>query len=489
MKRVLLGFGIALWAVSGAALAAFDRDHPLFSAYPGADLSRALMFDYESFSFPVSLVEDSQNANGLKTRDTIGDLYKHYYTIENTSSLKVYENYLAAATKAEFKPLLSCQLDACGNEEQINGLGQLISVDGNVYNYWRKPYYWVGEKVTPKGKILVAWFIGSYEDTVAVHQVIVEEEPLETGLVKVNASYAPGTEPVNVEPLSEDEKANDHELLPRYPGAKLFKHEKVDTQTVTLPFAITESDKAPLQLTGDLGRHTYTIANVSTLKVYENYKAALSKAGFSFISRCELTQCGSEKQANDLGDQVALTGSVYNWYRQPYYLLAQKGQGAGSTYVALFIGSYEDTVGVQQIVLKERQVQTGLVTVNADQLKQQLDAEGKVLIYGIYFDTGKAVIKSESKPALDAIAELMKRNGELLLYVVGHTDDTGDSAANLQLSAARANSVVDALTSGYNVPPHRLQAQGVGPFAPAADNLSEAGKQKNRRVELVKRLR
>ncbi|HSX85069.1 MAG TPA: OmpA family protein, partial [Cellvibrio sp.] len=109
-------------------------------------------------------------------------------------------------------------------------------------------------------------------------------------------------------------------------------------------------------------------------------------------------------------------------------------------------------------------------------------------IYGIYFDTGKAEVKAESKPTLDAIAELLKRNPDLLLYVVGHTDDTGDGDANLSLSKQRADSVVAVLIKDYQVSASRLQAQGVGPYAPAGNNTSDSGKQKNRRVELVKRL-
>jgi outer membrane protein OmpA-like peptidoglycan-associated protein len=97
-------------------------------------------------------------------------------------------------------------------------------------------------------------------------------------------------------------------------------------------------------------------------------------------------------------------------------------------------------------------------------------------------------VKPESKPTLDAIAQLLTKNNELLLYVVGHTDDTGAGTANLELSRQRAAAVVAELTGSYKIAPTRLQAQGVGPFAPAANNTSDAGKQKNRRVELVKRL-
>lgn len=474
--------------ISPLLYADYDKDHPLFAAYPNAELEQAKMYDYEKYAFPVSIADISKEPRSFTRLDAVGDLYLHNYEIENVSSLKVYENYIAAAKQLNFKPLFSCELAACGSEDEARALGSSIAVRGDVYNNYRQPYYWIGEKESPKGKIVVAWFFGAYDDQVSVQQVILESEPLETGLVKVDAAYA-GSTAAPVEPLSADDKAEDNAMLPRYPGAKIYNHKKIDTETVKIPFAINATEKTPLQLIGDLTKHTYTIENVSTLKVYENYKAALTNAGFNFISQCELDQCGTEQQINDVGDQLSLAGDVYNWYRKPYYLLAKKSLPTGNVYIALFIGGYESQVGVQQVIVQEKTVQTGLVNVNADSLKQQIDAEGKALIYGIYFDTGKAEIKAESKPTLDAIAELLTRNPDLLLYVVGHTDDTGDGAANVTLSKQRADSVVAALIKDYQVASSRLQAQGVGPYAPAGNNTSDAGKQKNRRVELVKRLR
>ncbi|MEN0039420.1 MAG: OmpA family protein [Cellvibrio sp.] len=489
-KRTLSCWVILSALVGQFAYADYKLDPPLFSSYPNATPRGAQMYDYEKFSLPTSIVDTTKKPAAFTKLDVIGDVYWNNYEIENVSSLKVYENYLAAAKKLGFKEVFSCALEACGDEKQSAALGTLIAERGSVYNEYRKPYYWLGEKAGAKGKILVAWFVGSHEDLVSVQQVIVEAEPLEAGLIKVDVAYASkAAVPTAAAPLSAEDKAKDHSMLPRYPGAKLRTHSKVDTETVNIPFAPNATEKAPLQLTGDLAKHTYEIQNVSTLKVYENYKAALLNAGFTFVSQCELEACGTEKQASSLGGMISSDKSVYNWYRKPYYLLAKKSLRSGNVYAAIFIGGYEDEVGLQQIILQEKAVQTGLVTVNADQLKQQIDAEGKALIYGIYFDTGKATMKAESKPTLDAIAELLKRNPDLLLYVVGHTDDTGDGAANVSLSKQRADAVVAGLTKDYQIAASRLQAQGVGPYAPASNNTSDAGKQKNRRVELVKRLK
>jgi outer membrane protein OmpA-like peptidoglycan-associated protein len=489
-RRTLVVVGFALAGLSSSLHAKYEKDHPLFAAYPGAKLEQAVMYDYEQFALPASIVDVNKTPHAFTAIDAAGDLYLHNYGIKNVSSLKVHENYLAAAKQLGFKPIFSCALDACGDKKQAAGLGKLIAVRGDVYNNYGNPYFWIGEKESPKGKIYAGWFVGVYDDSVSVQQVVLESEPLETGLIKVDAAYAnQAATPTKVQPLSADDKAADNALLPRYPAAKIYNHKKIDTETVSIPYAPNAQEKTPLQLTGDLTKHTYTVENVSTLKVYENYKSALTNAGFTLLSQCELEQCGTDQKSKTLGGQLALSNDVYNWYHKPYYVLAKKSLPTGNVFVALFIGGYESQVGVQQIILQEKAVQTGLVTVNADSLKQQIDADGKALIYGIYFDTGKATIKTESKSTLDAIGELLKRNPDLLLYVIGHTDDIGDGAANVTLSKQRADSVVAALVKDYQVASNRLQAQGVGPYAPAGNNTSDGGKQKNRRVELVKRLR
>ena len=96
-------------------------------------------------------------------------------------------------------------------------------------------------------------------------------------------------------------------------------------------------------------------------------------------------------------------------------------------------------------------------------------------------------ITRESKPALDEIANLLKSRPDLKLFVVGHTDLTGNLQRNVRLSQGRAESVVNALVEDYGIARERLEPHGVGPLSPVAENTSEPGRARNRRVELVKR--
>jgi OOP family OmpA-OmpF porin len=126
------------------------------------------------------------------------------------------------------------------------------------------------------------------------------------------------------------------------------------------------------------------------------------------------------------------------------------------------------------------------VTVKADDLAKALAAEGKVEIYSILFDVDRTDLKAESAAALDEVAKLLTSDPALKLEVAGHTDNTGSAEHNMDLSEGRANAVVDALATRYGIDKARLQAQGYGDTKPIAPNDTDAGKSRNRRVELKK---
>lgn len=141
--------------------------------------------------------------------------------------------------------------------------------------------------------------------------------------------------------------------------------------------------------------------------------------------------------------------------------------------------------GMYNVHMVEKQLMTQAVVANADSLAGSLETDGKVAVYGIFFDTDKADLKPESEPALVEIAKLLQRKPALKVYVVGHTDNAGAFEHNLKLSRDRAGAVVAALTGKHGIAAARLQPFGAGPTSPAASNLTEDGRAKNRRVELV----
>jgi OmpA-OmpF porin, OOP family len=139
--------------------------------------------------------------------------------------------------------------------------------------------------------------------------------------------------------------------------------------------------------------------------------------------------------------------------------------------------------GRYQLTVVEKEAMAQVVS--AGEMLRALDTQGFIAL-DVRFDTAKATIKPESRPVIDEIVALMKANPGLKIRVEGHTDSVGSPASNKVLSGARARSVRDAVV-GQGVDAARLTAEGFGQDRPVADNRTEEGRAKNRRVELVKR--
>lgn len=122
--------------------------------------------------------------------------------------------------------------------------------------------------------------------------------------------------------------------------------------------------------------------------------------------------------------------------------------------------------------------------ITASEMLTALSTSGHIALY-INFETGKAEIKPESQPIIDQIVDLMKQNPSLKISLEGHTDNTGNAAANKTLSENRSKAVVNAI-SMKGIDKTRLSSKGWGQEKPVSDNATEDGKAKNRRVEVVK---
>ena len=122
----------------------------------------------------------------------------------------------------------------------------------------------------------------------------------------------------------------------------------------------------------------------------------------------------------------------------------------------------------------------------AKAVEQAIAQTGKFVTNNILFDTGKATIKPESQPEIEKVAEYMKANPTARFEVQGHTDNQGSDKVNDPLSQQRAEAVVKALEA-LGVDGFNLRAVGKGSHEPVADNSTDAGRAKNRRVEFVKK--
>ncbi len=102
----------------------------------------------------------------------------------------------------------------------------------------------------------------------------------------------------------------------------------------------------------------------------------------------------------------------------------------------------------------------------------------------LLFDTGKATLQPSSQEQLANIAAILKAYPNAHVKIGGYTDNTGDAAANVALSDARAKNVMDALVAA-GVDPSRLESKGYGDQYPVGDNATEEGRAQNRRIALL----
>ncbi|OIP37858.1 MAG: hypothetical protein AUK25_13935 [Desulfobacteraceae bacterium CG2_30_51_40] len=262
------------------------------------------------------------------------------------------------------------------------------------------------------------------------------------------------------------EGSKDHPLISRYPGSIIEEYDVKQFDEYVFPLTrdkegdVTKSQ----QLEGKVTKITYRASkDRSTLEISRNYELALKKAGFEIL----FTGVGKE-----------------HWGDKVRFLSAKKSSADGDVYVSISVKRWEEPRVLLDII-EMKPMETGLVTVNAEVLAEDITTTGHVAIYGIYFDTGKADVKPESDPVLKEIAKLLQQNPKLNLYVVGHTDNVGTLNSNMELSKLRAEAVVKALISRHGIDSKRLHPVGVGPLSPVSSNKTEEGRAKNRRVELV----
>ena len=122
--------------------------------------------------------------------------------------------------------------------------------------------------------------------------------------------------------------------------------------------------------------------------------------------------------------------------------------------------------------------------ISANIMLDSLKQTGSITLH-INFETGKSVIKPESQSIIDQMAEMLKTDASIKISIEGHTDNVGTAAANQTLSQNRAKAVMDAIIA-KGIDKARLSSKGWGQNKPVADNSTEEGKARNRRVEIVK---
>lgn len=292
--------------------------------------------------------------------------------------------------------------------------------------------------------------------------------------------------------------SKDHPLIGRYTGSEITAYKVADfneQRFVNAPLDIrtdgeTFTDANSFMVEGKITDIRYDAPKErSALEIIRNYEDSLKSKGFEIIYSCANDTCFKGKTSVYRFNFVAGDEQInYRYEAGVRYLLAKAIRPTGDVYASVVVGESKGNPLVHVIAADLKPMQTDQIAfIDASAMAQAIAANGRVALYGIQFDFDKADIKEESRPTLDEIAKLMKASGDLSIVVTGHTDSKGAFDYNVDLSKRRAAAVVADLTKRYGIAAARLIPFGAGMAAPIAPNEDEAGRAKNRRVELVKR--
>jgi outer membrane protein OmpA-like peptidoglycan-associated protein len=154
----------------------------------------------------------------------------------------------------------------------------------------------------------------------------------------------------------------------------------------------------------------------------------------------------------------------------------------GSTEVVVGNNNVADRTGLQAV--KFAIFGSRLRVMSERELLSMIEQNGRAVLH-INFDFDKSNLKSDARPAIDQVIMMLKEKPQLLVTIEGHTDNRGTPSYNQRLSEARAESVKHALIA-TGIDASRLSTQGLGATQPIADNTSDDGRFKNRRVEITR---
>ena len=308
--------------------------------------------------------------------------------------------------------------------------------------------------------------------------------------------------------------AKDHPALKRFAGSSIVTYDtkrfdEVDIPTSTFRAFNLQSKKRefinpPIKAEGVRTRIWYEApGDTTSAEVFRNYTNELTTQGFTMLYDSTqdaklgkwngylLPYGSNEVKLNTSRSSFVMTSASTTQART---LSAQRVKDGMTLYVHLVVVQWDKDNAIFKAkrgvyaaldIVEAGQLKQDMVTVSASDMSKAISSTGRVALYGILFDTGKADIKAESKTALEEIAKLLRAEPNLKLRVVGHTDNQGGLESNIALSKRRAEAVNAALASQHGIAASRLSAFGVADLAPVASNMEEAGRAKNRRVELV----
>ena len=297
----------------------------------------------------------------------------------------------------------------------------------------------------------------------------------------------------SMQSIAADKK--DNPLISRYPETKIHSawvDEFIEYNIPVAPYKEPKVLNGKLTKSGQVSHILYKgDGSISGLRAHQNYLDSFEKEGFKLLFSCVNKECGDGKFIDDLhgGPHKMLfvneNAKDTDSDRHFSVISATKTAEDKSHYVVLFFNNRRSKGGYNMLqdVLTTEDIGSGLVNVTLD--FDQIELDGRVILHGLYFDSGQSILLEKSDASLDEISKYLNAQKNKKFLVVGHTDSDGGYSENLQLSQSRAEAVSNKLIGEYGVDATQLKSVGVSSASPSQSNRTPKGKAENRRVELV----
>ena len=236
-------------------------------------------------------------------------------------------------------------------------------------------------------------------------------------------------------------------------------------------------------------QQVWKIKNFSrtTDEIQKEIKNSLALNEYKIIFECDFKSCGGFKfrfNSNilnmpemfvNLGNYKFLTAKAINYEKSNFisYIISV-GKNTGYIQINQFGDEIEKNI-------KKEKSKTFLKSLSAN----FNDNRGSIILEGLKFKPGSADILESDLRILSDLANFLILNKKEKIILVGHTDASGPIKGNIKLSKDRAESVQKLFVKKFNVSPNQITINGVGFLSPIASNNTEAGREQNRRVEVI----
>ena len=254
---------------------------------------------------------------------------------------------------------------------------------------------------------------------------------------------------------------------------------------------------AQIEIEGDVRRAAWRLDSpgLTPLQVMRPLRDQLGSAGFKIVLDCASQTCGGFDFR--FATETLPGPNMYVNIRAFHFVTAMRSTATAPQEVITILTSTSATSAYVQII-QAGALETGSIAIAATadlptislpiaphDLSAQLLDVGHVVLSDLDFDTGTSDLGKGPFASLEKLTTFLNANPAVQVALVGHTDSVGSLDGNIALSRRRAQSVRARLIDVYGIQAARMEAQGMGYLSPVASNLNEAGREANRRVEVV----